>query len=244
MTLADMVAFAEKHNEANGENNRDGHGENLSWNCGVEGASDDPAVGYARRRDLRALLATLFASRGTLMLTAGDEFGRTQRGNNNAYCQDNAITWLDWGARDAELEAFVEELAALRAEHPALRRTGWLEGRDLGGGFADVDWRRPDGAAMQVGDWEDAQARCLAMLLASETERAVRLAVLVNGSTDEVEFALPGAAEAWSVRLASATMRPLGEGRFAIGARSVAFIELLREERSGTAGSKRRKEQM
>ena len=105
-TLADLVAYRHKHNEANGEANRDGHGENLSWNNGVEGPTDDPAVIAERRRDLRALLATLFASRGSIMLTAGDEFGRSQRGNNNAYAQDNAITWLDWQGRDRELEAY------------------------------------------------------------------------------------------------------------------------------------------
>ena len=113
-TLADLVAYERKHNEANGEHNRDGHNENLSWNNGVEGETADPAIVDARRRDLRALLSTLFASRGTIMLTAGDEFGRTQRGNNNAYAQDNEITWLDWESRDRELEEHVAALAAFR----------------------------------------------------------------------------------------------------------------------------------
>ena len=114
-TLADLVAYADRHNEANGENNRDGHGENFSWNCGVEGPTDDPAILARRATDARALLGTLFASTGTIMLSAGDEFGRTQQGNNNAYCQDNAISWLDWQRRDRALEDHVAGLAAWRA---------------------------------------------------------------------------------------------------------------------------------
>jgi glycogen operon protein len=113
-SLADMVAYERKHNEANGEKNRDGHNENLSWNNGVEGEPAGAKVLAARKRDIRALLATLFASRGAIMLTAGDEFGRTQRGNNNAYCQDNELTWLDWQGRDPELEAYVLRLAEMR----------------------------------------------------------------------------------------------------------------------------------
>ncbi|MGE3365261.1 MAG: glycogen debranching protein GlgX, partial [Rhizobiaceae bacterium] len=113
-SLADLVSYERKHNEANGEKNRDGHNENLSWNNGVEGGTVDARIVASRKRDVRALLATLFASRGAIMLTAGDEFGRTQKGNNNAYCQDNELTWLDWQGRDRELEAFVERLAEMR----------------------------------------------------------------------------------------------------------------------------------
>jgi hypothetical protein len=127
-TLADLVAHREKHNMANGEGNRDGHGENLSWNNGAEGATDDPAVLAARGRDLRALLATLFASRGTIMLTAGDEFGRSQNGNNNAYAQDNPTTWLDWEGRDRALEDHCAHLAALRRAIPALSDPRLLTG--------------------------------------------------------------------------------------------------------------------
>ncbi len=119
-TLADLVSYDEKHNEANGEANRDGNGTNHSWNNGVEGPSDDPAIRAARARDVRALLASLFASRGSIMLTAGDEFGRSQHGNNNAYAQDNETTWLDWRGRDRDLEAFTAALAAFRRAHPAL----------------------------------------------------------------------------------------------------------------------------
>ena len=126
--LADLTAYAEKHNQANGEDNRDGHGENFSWNHGVEGQSDDAGVVEARRRDVRALLATLFVSRGSPMIVAGDEIGRSQRGNNNAYCQDNEILWLDWENADHDLSAFVARLAKLRREHPALSADRFLTG--------------------------------------------------------------------------------------------------------------------
>lgn len=143
-TLADTVTYAQRHNQANGEDNRDGHGENFSWNNGVEGHSDDPAVIAARRRDLKALLGTLFASIGTIMLTAGDEFGRTQKGNNNAYCQDNDIGWVDWIERDLALEDYVATLSAARAANPAA--------------FArfpePVVWQSREGRAMAVEDWE------------------------------------------------------------------------------------------
>lgn len=141
-TLADLVSCEHRHNLANGEGNRDGHGENLSWNCGVEGASDDPAVLAKRAQGMRALLATLFASTGTIMLTAGDEFGRSQQGNNNAYCQDSAIGWVDWSGRDEALEDYVAQLSAQRragdyAQFPRVGR-----------------WLRADGAPMQAHDWE------------------------------------------------------------------------------------------
>ncbi|MEO8722749.1 MAG: glycogen debranching protein GlgX [Sphingobium sp.] len=144
-TLGDTVSYEQRHNEANGEQNRDGHGENFSWNNGVEGPGEDSDVRARRAQDLRALLATLFASTGTIMLSAGDEFGRTQAGNNNAYCQDNALSWVDWSGRDRELEQYVMALAQMRAEHIA--------------SFAffsdDCVWCRLDGAPMTVADWED-----------------------------------------------------------------------------------------
>ena len=146
-TLADTVAFADKHNEANGEGNRDGHSDNLSWNCGTEGPSIDPAVIAARAADLRALLATLFASTGTIMLSAGDEFGRSQQGNNNAYAQDNAHSWVDWEVRDLALEDFVAGLAQARSERSAINAEFPVGG----------DWLRPDGHAMSSADWDDPQ---------------------------------------------------------------------------------------
>ena len=128
MALADIVSFEEKHNEANGEGNRDGHNENLSWNNGIEGDGAHPEIMARRKRDIRALLATLFVSRGTIMLTAGDEFGRTQKGNNNAYAQDNDLTWLDWRGRDTQMEDYAADLAALRARFPALASAEFLTG--------------------------------------------------------------------------------------------------------------------
>ncbi|WP_374413203.1 glycogen debranching protein GlgX [Novosphingobium colocasiae] len=153
-TLADTVAYAERHNEANGEHNRDGHGENFSWNNGVEGPSDDPAVIAARARDLRALLGTLFASTGTIMLTAGDEFGRSQQGNNNAYCQDNAIGWIDWTGRDRDLEAYVQALSARRSAQPGAYSRF----------HEPVHWLARDGYPIAAAEWESAGShylRCL-----------------------------------------------------------------------------------
>ncbi|GAA0273731.1 glycogen debranching protein GlgX [Alteraurantiacibacter aestuarii] len=142
-TLADTVAFEQRHNLANGEGNRDGHGENFSWNNGVEGASVDPAICAHRARDLRALLGTLFASTGTIMLTAGDEMGRSQQGNNNAYAQDNAISWIDWEGRDRELEEFTAGLSRMRAERIALFRRFPEDGH----------WRSVDGGELHPQDW-------------------------------------------------------------------------------------------
>lgn len=190
MTLADLTAYAQKRNEANGEDNRDGHDENFSWNEGIEGQSDDPAVAARRAADVRALLATLFASRGTVMLTAGDEFGRTQRGNNNAYAQDNALTWLDWQGRDVELEGYVAALARLRESLPALGRTAFLSGTALGpGDVPDAEWLTETGAAMDEAAWRDPGRRRLALLLGDG--RAGRLAVLVNGDRRATTFSLP-----------------------------------------------------
>ena len=153
-TLADLVAYAEKHNAANGEGNRDGTDANYSWNHGVEGATGDPAVAGARARDVRALLAALLLSRGTPMLAMGDELGRTQQGNNNAYAQDNAITWIDWPRADRALVDFTAALIALRKGHPALRSERPLTGRAIDAtGIPDVEWLRPDGAPMTDADW-------------------------------------------------------------------------------------------
>jgi glycogen operon protein len=144
-TLADLVAYEQRHNEANGEDNRDGHSENYSWNNGIEGDGDD-AVNHRRHEDLFALLTTLFATRGTIMLTAGDEFGRSQQGNNNAYAQDNCIGWLDWAARDTALEDHVAALAALRRDCPEVGDPHMRH---------DLVWRRLDGAEMTPDDWND-----------------------------------------------------------------------------------------
>ena len=144
-TLADTVAYERRHNQANGEDNRDGHAENLSWNNGTEGPSNDPAVIAARATDLRALQATLLASTGTVMITAGDEFGRTQHGNNNAYAQDNELSWIDWEGRDRALEEHFATLARWRAEHAE-----WFAQFPASG-----EWQRLDAGPMTVANWEN-----------------------------------------------------------------------------------------
>ncbi len=178
-TLADMTAYEQRHNDANGEQNRDGHGENFSWNNGVEGPSEDKAVQVGRRRDREALLSTLFASRGTIMLTAGDEFGRSQQGNNNAYAQDNAIGWIDWMGRDLALEAHSFALAVLRAEAADLQGVAMLTD-------ADVEWLDEDGQALTIAQWEDPGRRRLILRY-----RASGLAICVNGTGEPCEFHLP-----------------------------------------------------
>jgi glycogen operon protein len=187
MTLHDVTAYAEKHNEANGEENRDGHGENFSWNNGVEGSSRNARVAAARERDIRALLATLFCSRGAIMLTAGDEWARTQGGNNNAYAQDNERFWLDWEGRDGILEAYAAALSALRRAFPELSASTEL-------GPDTVQWLKENGAPLLPHEWSDGASRRLLMLLGRAD--AARLAVCVNGDRRASRFALP-AREGW-----------------------------------------------
>nr|MBA3449072.1 glycogen debranching enzyme GlgX [Pseudaminobacter sp.] len=188
MTLADLAGYERKHNEANGEQNRDGHGDNLSWNNGVEGETDDPDVGAQRKRDIRALLATLFASRGTIMLTAGDEFGRTQHGNNNAYAQDNLVTWLDWAGRDRSLEDHVAALATMRKAMPVFSEAGLFTGNvPPGREFPDVEWLTETGRKFTGQDWSDPERYRLTMMLGG----AQRLAVLINGDRRASVFSLP-----------------------------------------------------
>nr|WP_087574028.1 glycogen debranching protein GlgX [Sphingomonas sp. CDS-1] len=175
-TLADLTAYEHRHNEANGEQNRDGHGENFSWNNGVEGVSDDPAVQAARRRDIKALLGTLFCSRGTIMLTAGDEFGRTQLGNNNAYAQDNVIGWVDWSRRDREIEAHAFALARLRSSQPDFNATNWLS-------ETDVEWLDEQGRPLTVAQWEDPDRRCLTMRF-----RQSGFTIFINGDDQVRHF--------------------------------------------------------
>ncbi len=182
-SLADLVAYEAKHNEANGENNRDGDADSHSWNNGVEGHSDDPAVRNARDRDIRALLATLFLSRGVPMLTAGDEFGRTQHGNNNAYCQDNKGFWLDWENADEALIGFVAELARVRREHSLLRLDRFLTGR---GAPPDALWIKPDGSPVIDEEWQRLDAICLMLVSATE-----QLLIGLNRGRHDVPSALP-----------------------------------------------------
>ena len=163
-TLADLVSYGEKHNEANGEQNRDGNNNNASWNCGLEGPTDDEGTGAARRRVVRALLATLFLSRGMPLIQQGDEMGRTQRGNNNAYAQDNEITWLDWEHADGALVDFVAAASSFRRAHPALTHDHFLDGRGRHG-IRDVVWWHQGGNEMSSADWSNPEQSMLGMHL-------------------------------------------------------------------------------
>lgn len=202
-TLHDVVSFAEKHNAANGEDGRDGHGENCSANLGVEGPTDDPAICSARAARVRAMLATLFLAQGTPMWLAGDELGNSQGGNNNAYAQDNATGWVNWPG-NATLTAFVARLAALRAANPVLRQPRWLHGRARAGGPRDLVWRLPTGAEMRAPDWHDLAARCLCMELrgAAEGSENPRAGFAVFNAGGPCRVALP--AGAWVLALDSA----------------------------------------
>jgi len=193
-TLRDLVSYNEKHNELNGEGNRDGTTRNLSWNCGAEGASDDPLIVQRRHRLQRALLATLFVAQGVPMLQGGDELGRTQSGNNNAYCQDNILTWTDWVQADSELIGFTAGLIALRRRFPQLRRSAWLSGQVDELGRRDVIWWHADGREMQGEDWNGPQQGRLGFILAP-ADGAVSppqtLLILINREAEALPFHLP-----------------------------------------------------
>ena len=199
-TLRDLVSYAVKHNQANGENNRDGRDENFSWNDGVEGDTEDRAIIEKRRRDVRGLLATLLLARGTPMLTAGDEIGRTQGGNNNAYAQDNEITWLDWEHADSDLATFVGRLARLRRDHPALSADDFLEGTPPdNSGIPDVAWLHPDGRAMEGKDWaEDGKGLGAALYRpATAEDDSDRVVIWINGSERAAAAWVPEPRAGW-----------------------------------------------
>jgi len=201
-TLADLVSYNDKHNEANGEQNRDGDNNNRSWNCGVEGPSDDPAIRAIRDQQKRNFLATLLLSQGVPMIAAGDELGRTQRGNNNAYCQDNPISWIDWENADATLIDFTRRLIQLRREHPIFRRRGWFTGDPAKRArLKDLEWFRPDGAEMTSADWGVGYAKTLGAFLngnaMTERDRAgdritdESFFLMFNSYREPMEFKLP-----------------------------------------------------
>jgi glycogen debranching enzyme len=202
--LGDLVNFAEKHNEANGEENRDGHNENYSWNCGVEGATDDPQIRAAREADATALIASLFASRGTLLLTAGDEFGHSQHGNNNAYAQDNETTWRDWANLDQDRLAHARAWATLRAETSLLNRTEFLVPADGSDNPDQVEWLAPDGRALEGDAWNHPDLSGLVMVLGAP---GGRIAIAFNRSYEAVSLVLPDAGE-WQ--------RRIGEGELGV----------------------------
>ena len=250
-TLNDVVSYNEKHNEANGENNRDGSSDNRSWNCGAEGPTDDPAINAFRQRQMRSMLGTLLLSQGTPMLLAGDEFGRTQRGNNNAYCQDNEISWLDWNlAKQNQSQiAFVQKLTALRHKYPVLRRTRFLTGEyneELK--VKDVTWINANGSEMQGSQWADPNMRCLGMLMDGRAQTSgvkqlghdATLLLVLNVYQDVVQFTLPQCVggDQWSLLL-DTNIPDLPEGSvfkmgtpYAVTAHSLLLFELQTEKKS------------
>jgi glycogen operon protein len=215
-TLRDLVSYEAKHNEANLEENRDGTDDNRSWNCGVEGPTDDPEVKELRARQQRNLLATLLLSIGVPMLLGGDERGRTQQGNNNGYCQDNELSWLDWSLDEeqSQLLDFTRRLVAFRKQHRVFRRQWFLTGREsMGSGLPDAWWFRPDGRRMTRRDWEQTECRALGVFLNGQEirrptphgEREIddSFLVLLNVSAEEIPFQLPARrfGRIWEVEL-------------------------------------------
>ncbi len=234
-TLMDVVSYDDKHNEANGEDNRDGHSHNLSHNYGAEGPTDDPEILAIRARQVRNMLATVLLSQGTPMLLMGDELGRSQAGNNNTYCQDNELSWMDWETADQDLIDFTARLIALRKAHPVLRKRRFMHGDHASpDGIKDVTWLHPDGREMTDGDWHDGLGRCLGIMLCGAATPdidafgrpypATTLLILANGAPEPRIFRLPERpAGVWTIlvdttgdaegrRLAADTEMPL-DGR-------------------------------
>ncbi|HEX2904022.1 MAG TPA: glycogen debranching protein GlgX [Jatrophihabitans sp.] len=216
-TLRDLVSYNEKHNEANGEDNNDGESHNRSWNCGVEGPTEDGGVNDLRARQQRNFIATLFLSQGVPMMCHGDELGRTQGGNNNGFCQDNEITWIDWAQADEGLMAFTREVATLRREHPTFRRRRFFDGRPVRqkgtANLPDIAWLRPDGSVMAEEDWDSGFGRAVAVFLNgagihSTDDRGEPITddsflLCFSADDDKIDFTIPGdgAAGDWQVVL-------------------------------------------
>jgi isoamylase len=216
-TLNDLVSYDDKHNEANGEDNRDGNSNNHSWNHGAEGPTEDPSILELRERQKRNILATLLFSQGTPMILAGDEFGRTQKGNNNAYCQDNEISWYNWDIderRRAMLD-FTRRVIALRCTHPGLRRRKFFKGHVLHGSrLKDITWLRPNGREMRAKDWLTGWTRTLGARIGGgligdidERGKPIRddtMLILLNAHSDEIPFTLPSGSSnrgAWQMEI-------------------------------------------
>ena len=244
-TLADLVSYSEKHNEANREDNRDGENHNLSWNCGQEGPTDDLAVVGLRRRQMRNFMATLFLSLGVPMLSGGDEMARTQRGNNNAYCQDNDLSWTPWdlSPQQQEFLEFTRRMIGTWKANPVLRRRRFLQGRPLrGAGVKDIAWLTPEGREMTDADWSFPEARRLAVRLAGDAiedadahgKRIVgdTLLILLNADAAATQFTLPrsGADGTWDLLLDTAapseTASAAAEERYLLQGRSLALLRL------------------
>jgi glycogen operon protein len=259
-TLNDLVSYNDKHNEANGEENRDGNSNNHSWNHGAEGPTEDPQIISLRERQKRNFLATLLLSQGTPMLLAGDEIGHTQNGNNNAYCQDNEINWIDWSALDdrgRELLAFTRRLIQIRMNHPILLRGRFLAGaHNPGLDVKDVTWLTPEATEMQEAHWQDPHAKCFGMMLDGRAQESgikqrgedETLLVVMNAHHDVVNFKLPEVAEGrqW-VRLLDTNDPALHRENYAFGSvylvtgRSLLVFLLQRDSDSHLAEPKTRR---
>ena len=233
-TLRDLVSYQKKRNLENGEDNRDGWDDNLSWNSGVEGPTNDPKIQRLRARQQRNFIVTLMVSQGVPMITAGDEMGKTQGGNNNAFVQDNAVSWLDWQLEPEreKLLAFCREVVAFRRRHPVFRRPRFLRGERVAGSeLPDIAWFRPDGREMVASDWQNPHRAALALLLAGDAldwrdaagESVVddTFLVLLNGSHDDIRFSLPGAewGSRWALRIDTAQETMSSGDAFDAGAR-------------------------
>ena len=237
-TVADTVAYEHRHNEANGEDNRDGHMENCSANCGAEGPTDDPSILTHRDRVHRAILATVLLANGTPMLLGGDEFGRTQNGNNNAYCQDNEISWIDWSLltteRGAALSRFVARVTEIRHRHPVLRGRAYLYGdREPAPGINDISWFDESGNALSPDDWNAAEPRLLAMRRAAAAEGKVSvLTLMMNSTPDEHTFRLAGPSPVTLLIDSAAPDEPereIADGSVVVAAHSLVLVLALVE---------------
>ncbi|WP_035857403.1 glycogen debranching protein GlgX [Cryptosporangium arvum] len=246
-TLNDLVSYNEKHNEANGENNNDGESHNRSWNCGVEGPTDDPEVLELRARQRRNFLATMLLSQGVPMIGHGDELGRTQQGNNNAYCQDSELSWVDWRNSDDQLVDFVRRVSQLRAEHPVFRRRRFFDGRPVRRGagtpLSDVEWFTPDGREMSEDDWESDFGRAIMLFLNGNGIRELgpqgdlitddSFILAFNAHYEPIDFTMPPSeyATKWSVALDTANTNGAGTrvaeagGQIPVEARSLLVLQ-------------------
>ncbi|CAJ1510282.1 glycogen debranching protein GlgX [[Mycobacterium] burgundiense] len=239
-TLRDLVSYNDKHNDANGEDNNDGESHNRSWNCGVEGPTDDPEITELRARQQRNFLTTLLLSQGVPMISHGDELGRTQGGNNNGYCQDNEITWVDWEQADADLLAFVRKVSALRADHPVFRRRRFFTGRPVrqrgSTGLPDISWFRPDGSEMTDDDWDSGFGKSVAVYLNGQgipglDRRGHRVVddsfvLCFNAHHEPIEFTLPPTelGDRWQV-VTDTAVPENGHGDATMAAGSTVIVE-------------------
>jgi glycogen operon protein len=244
-TLHDLVSHNQKHNEANGEGNQDGSDNNLSWNCGVEGETDDPEVRSLRARQMRNFMTTIFVSQGVPMILHGDEIARSQRGNNNAYCQDNEISWLSWDLSpdQEEMLAWTKRVVRLRKEHAILRRRHYFSGRPIrGADIKDISWLKPDGVEMGDWSWNDEEVRALAVWLAGGAADLVdhrnnpiigdTMVVLMNSDAGSVDFRLPptDGKTRWTLLLDTSRPEANGEdyaaqGRYTLSGRAMAVLK-------------------